>query len=66
MTAKLAVIAVTGALLQVGLPTLAGTRDNMPEFTGWAGRAMRASEEYSKLGAVCRRHHRREARQRLQ
>ena len=36
------VIAVTGALLQVGLPTLAGNRDNMPVITGWAGRADRA------------------------
>ena len=36
------VVAVTGALLQVGLPTLAGNRDNMPVITGWGGRAERA------------------------
>lgn len=35
-------IAVTGAFLQVGLPMLAGNRDNMPALTGWAGRADRA------------------------
>jgi uncharacterized MAPEG superfamily protein len=35
-------IAVTGAMLQVGLPTLAGNRENMPAITGWAGRAERA------------------------
>lgn len=36
------VIAVIGAQLQVGLPMLVGNRDNMPEITGWAGRASRA------------------------
>ncbi|MBL8629377.1 MAG: MAPEG family protein [Rhodospirillaceae bacterium] len=36
------VVAVLGAMLQVGLPTLAGNRDGMPEITGWAGRAARA------------------------
>lgn len=35
-------VAVTGALLQVGLPALAGNRDRVPELTGWAGRAKRA------------------------
>ena len=35
-------IAVTGAMLQVGLPTLAGNREKMPEVIGWAGRAARA------------------------
>ncbi len=35
-------IAVTGALLQVGLPTLAGNREGLAPFTGWAGRAARA------------------------
>jgi len=35
-------IAVTGAMLQVGLPTLAGNREKMPEIIGWAGRAARA------------------------
>ncbi len=35
-------IAVTGAFLQVGLPKLAGNRDDMPVITGWAGRAERA------------------------
>lgn len=37
-----AVVAVTGAMLQVGLPMLAGNREGMPEITGWAGRAARA------------------------
>lgn len=37
-----ALIAVQGAMMQVGLPVLAGNRDNMPEITGWAGRAVRA------------------------
>jgi uncharacterized MAPEG superfamily protein len=36
------VVALTGAMLQVGLPALAGNRENLPEITGWAGRAMRA------------------------
>jgi len=35
-------VAVSGATLQVGLPTLAGNREKMPEITGWAGRAERA------------------------
>ena len=35
-------IAVSGATLQVGLPRLAGNRDNMPALTGWVGRAERA------------------------
>ena len=38
----MAIIAVTGAQLQVGLPTLAGNREGLPEMTGWAGRAERA------------------------
>jgi uncharacterized MAPEG superfamily protein len=37
-----AVIAVQGAMMQVGLPTLAGNRERMPEITGWGGRAARA------------------------
>ena len=32
-------VAVSGATLQVGLPSLAGNRDNLPALTGWAGRA---------------------------
>ena len=35
-------IAATGANQQVGLPTLAGNRDGLPEIVGWAGRARRA------------------------
>ena len=35
-------IAATGANQQVGLPTLAGNREGMPEYPGWAGRARRA------------------------
>jgi uncharacterized MAPEG superfamily protein len=43
-----AVIAVGGAQLQVGLPRLAGNRENMPEFTGWADRAQRAHRNMLK------------------
>ena len=35
-------IAVSGATLQVGLPTLAGNREGLLPCTGWAGRAQRA------------------------
>jgi uncharacterized MAPEG superfamily protein len=35
-------IAVSGATLQLGLPTLAGNREGLPPFTGWVGRAYRA------------------------
>ena len=35
-------VAVTGAFLQVGLPKLAGNRQDMPQITGWGGRADRA------------------------
>ena len=35
-------MATLGATQQVGLPTLAGNRENLPEMTGWAGRAERA------------------------
>ncbi len=35
-------IAVCGATLQVGLPALAGNRQNLPPFTGWVDRAQRA------------------------
>ncbi|WP_374368763.1 MAPEG family protein [Dongia sp.] len=35
-------IAVCANLPQVGLPTLAGNRDNMPAAAGLAGRALRA------------------------
>src|SRR6185295_13490310 len=42
LTVVLALIAVSGATLEVGLPRLAGNRENMPEMSGWAGRAARA------------------------
>jgi uncharacterized MAPEG superfamily protein len=42
LTFVLVLIAVSGATLQVGLPTLAGNREGLPEMTGWAGRAARA------------------------
>ena len=42
MTLVLAAIATSGATLEVGLPRLAGNRENMPEMSGWAGRAARA------------------------
>lgn len=35
-------IAVNGAMLQVGLPKLAGTRDGFGDCAGWVGRAQRA------------------------
>jgi uncharacterized MAPEG superfamily protein len=35
-------VAVSGATLQVGLPTLAGNREGMPALTGWPRRAERA------------------------
>jgi len=35
-------VAVTGQMLQVGLPALAGNREGLPPATGWAGRAARA------------------------
>jgi uncharacterized MAPEG superfamily protein len=37
-----ALVAVQGAMMQVGLPMLAGNRENLPAITGWAGRAARA------------------------
>jgi uncharacterized MAPEG superfamily protein len=36
------VVAVLGSIGQVGLPTLAGNREPVPDVTGWAGRAARA------------------------
>ncbi len=35
-------IAASGATLQVGLPTLAGNREKLPELVGWVGRMQRA------------------------
>jgi len=42
LTLVQAVIAVLGAITVVGLPTLAGNRENLPPISGWAGRAARA------------------------
>ena len=42
LTLVQAVVAVHGALMQVGLPMLAGNREGMPEIRGWGGRAARA------------------------
>ena len=42
LTVVLVVVAVGGATLQVGLVKLAGNREDVPEMTGWAGRAQRA------------------------
>ena len=42
LTFVLVLIAVSGATLQYGLPKLAGNREDLPEMTGWAGRAQRA------------------------
>jgi uncharacterized MAPEG superfamily protein len=36
------VVAAIGAQGQVGLPALAGNREDLPSLTGWAGRARRA------------------------
>jgi uncharacterized MAPEG superfamily protein len=35
-------IALLGAIAQVGLMALVGNRENLPAFGGWAGRAQRA------------------------
>jgi len=37
-----ALIAVQGAMMQVGLLSLIGNREGMPEIKGWGGRAARA------------------------
>ena len=42
LTVVQAVVAVQGAMMQVGLPALAGNREGLPEIKGWAGRAARA------------------------
>jgi len=42
LTFIIMLIAVLGAIAEVGLPKLAGNRDDMPGFGGWAGRARRA------------------------
>ncbi len=42
LTLAQAVVAVQGAMMQVGLSTLAGNREGLPELKGWAGRATRA------------------------
>jgi uncharacterized MAPEG superfamily protein len=42
LTAVQAVVAAQGAMMQVGLPALAGNREGLPEIRGWAGRAARA------------------------
>ena len=42
LTIVQAVVAVQGAMMQVGLPMLAGNREGMPEIRGWGGRAARA------------------------
>ena len=36
------VVAAAGSNLQVGLPALAGNREDLPPIKGWAGRAKRA------------------------
>ena len=42
LTLAQSVIAVAGAMLQVGPTALAGNRENLPPITGWADRAARA------------------------
>ena len=36
------IVAVLGAIAQVGVPALAGNRENLPAISGWADRAQRA------------------------
>jgi uncharacterized MAPEG superfamily protein len=42
LTVLQVVIAASAATMQVGLPMLAGNRENLPQLTGFAGRAKRA------------------------
>ena len=42
LTLAQALVAVQGALMQVGLAALAGNREALPEIRGWGGRAARA------------------------
>jgi uncharacterized MAPEG superfamily protein len=42
LTLVQAVVAVQGAMMQVGLTALAGNREGLPEIKGWGGRAARA------------------------
>ena len=42
LTVVQAVVAAQGAAFQVGLATLAGNREGLPEIRGWAGREVRA------------------------
>ena len=42
LTLVQAIVAVQGAMMQVGLPALAGNREGLPEIKGWGGRAARA------------------------
>ena len=41
LTVVLVLVAVTAAMLQVGLPALAGNREKVPALSGFAGRADR-------------------------
>ena len=54
LTLVLAVIAVSGATLEVGLPKLAGNREGMGEMPGWAGRAARAHRNMLKTSCCSR------------
>jgi uncharacterized MAPEG superfamily protein len=42
LTFIIMLVALLGAMSEVGLPKLAGNREDMPRFAGWAGRATRA------------------------
>ncbi len=42
LTFIIMLIAMLGATAEVGLPKLAGNREDMPRIGGWAGRATRA------------------------
>ena len=39
LTLAAVLIAVLGAMMQVGMPALAGSRQGLPESNGWAGPA---------------------------
>ena len=42
------VIAAAGANAQVGLPTLAGNREGLPDIKGWAGRPVAPISTWSR------------------
>ena len=45
-------VSALGSISQIGLPTLAGNRDNLTDTTGWASRAQRAHRNMLESIAV--------------